>query len=116
MNNIALTNGIFWVPQVIGGTGFIIARYNLASFLLIRGSLLFMLETQGTWYNIRPFSLGWNCGFWNLVGSIGFTICGIFGILDANAWAAYQSGLATFWGSWAFLLGSVCQWIEALNR
>ena len=27
MNNLALTNGIFWVPQIIGGTGFIISRY-----------------------------------------------------------------------------------------
>jgi hypothetical protein len=27
MNNVGLTNGIFWAPQIIGGTGFIIARY-----------------------------------------------------------------------------------------
>jgi hypothetical protein len=26
MNNVGLTNGIFWVPQIIGGTGFITAR------------------------------------------------------------------------------------------
>jgi hypothetical protein len=28
MNNTGLTDGIFWVPQVIGGSGFIIARYR----------------------------------------------------------------------------------------
>jgi hypothetical protein len=28
MNNTGLTDGIFWVPQVIGGSGFIIARYH----------------------------------------------------------------------------------------
>ena len=27
MNNIGLVDGIFWVPQVIGGSGFIISRY-----------------------------------------------------------------------------------------
>jgi hypothetical protein len=27
MENVGLTDGIFWVPQVIGGSGFIIARY-----------------------------------------------------------------------------------------
>lgn len=27
MNIIPLVDGIFWVPQVIGGTGFIISRY-----------------------------------------------------------------------------------------
>jgi len=26
MGNVGLTDGIFWVPQVVGGTGFIIAR------------------------------------------------------------------------------------------
>jgi hypothetical protein len=28
MDNIALTNGIYWVPQIIGGSGFIISRYS----------------------------------------------------------------------------------------
>ena len=27
MENVGLTNGIYWVPQVIGGSGFIISRY-----------------------------------------------------------------------------------------
>ena len=27
MNNVGLVNGVFWVPQIIGGTGFIISRY-----------------------------------------------------------------------------------------
>jgi hypothetical protein len=27
-SNVALTNGIYWVPQIIGGSGFIVARYN----------------------------------------------------------------------------------------
>jgi len=27
MNDLGLTDGIFWVPQVIGGSGFVISRY-----------------------------------------------------------------------------------------
>ena len=27
MNNVGLVDGIFWVPQVAGGSGFIISRY-----------------------------------------------------------------------------------------
>jgi len=85
--------------------------------LVLTTSLLFMLETQSGWYRIRPFrSLGWHVGFWNVVGSVGFTICGAFGIASAHEWAAFQSGCSTFWGSWAFLIGSICQWIECLNR
>jgi hypothetical protein len=78
---------------------------------------MFMFETQPAWYHIRPFdSLGWHVGFWNVIGALGFMLCGVFGIAEAQPWAEYQSGCATFWGSWAFLIGSICQWIECLNR
>jgi hypothetical protein len=78
---------------------------------------MFMFETQPNWYHIRPFdSLGWHVGFWNLIGALGFTLCGAFGIAQAQPWAEYQSACSTFWGSWAFLIGSIAQWIEALNR
>lgn len=81
------------------------------------GSLMFMFEVQPSWYHIRPFdSLGWHVGFWNLVGALGFTLCGAFGIAQDQRWAFYQSGCSTFWGGWAFLIGSICQWIECLNR
>lgn len=76
-----------------------------------------MWETQPAWYHIRPFdSLGWHVGFWNLMGALGFTLCGAFGYPQAQYWAEYQSSLSTFWGGWAFLIGSIAQWVEALNR
>lgn len=62
-----LEDGVYWTPQVIGGSGFVIA------------SLLYMLENQHRWWKPAPLSLGWHVGFWNLVGAIGFTLCGIFG-------------------------------------
>lgn len=40
MNNIRLTNGIFWVPQVIGGTGFIISRFPPTLYLSLFPSLI----------------------------------------------------------------------------
>jgi hypothetical protein len=116
MENVPLTIGIYWVPQIIGGSGFTVARHL---FLIIDAdhSLLFMFETQLNWYRIRPFdSLGWHVGFWNLVGAIGFALCGVFGIASSHPWAEYQSGCSTFWGGWAFLIGSIIQWIECLNR
>jgi len=121
MENVGLVNGIFWVPQVIGGTGFIISRSSspptLLWFLVADDSLMFMFEVQPNWYHIRPFnSLGWHVGFWNLVGALGFTLCGAFGIAQAQQWASFQSGCSTFWGGWAFLIGSICQWIECLNK
>ncbi|KZS93206.1 hypothetical protein SISNIDRAFT_550190 [Sistotremastrum niveocremeum HHB9708] len=92
----------FWTPQVVGGSGFIIS------------SALYMLETQKKWYIPEPFQLGWHIGFWNLIGGIGFTLCAAFGY-STQHWAEYQSSLSTFWGSWAFLIGSAIQWYEAVN-
>ena len=95
--------GAYWVPQIVGGCGFTIS------------SLLFMLETQRKWYIPAPMVLGWHIGLYNLVGAVGFTLCGVFGLYDDDPYWADQASLATFWGSWAFLLGSVLQWYESLD-
>lgn len=107
--NAALTtqralNGAFWAPQIIGGSGFILS------------GILFVLETQQKWYLPAPKVLGWHIGLWNLIGGVGFTLCGCLGPASANTGAAYESSLATFWGSWAFLIGSGIQWYESLDK
>ncbi|RAL64462.1 hypothetical protein DID88_001938 [Monilinia fructigena] len=97
-------NSAYWLPQVIGGTGFIIS------------GLLFMLETQSAWYKPAWRTLGWHIGAWNFVGGIGFTLCGVLGFAAENSGAVYQGSLATFWGSWCFLVGSLVQWYESLEK
>ncbi|RDL38016.1 uncharacterized protein BP5553_05449 [Venustampulla echinocandica] len=99
----AAENGAFWLPQVIGGVGFIIS------------GALFTIETQKKWYIPAPRVLGWHVGFWNFIGGIGFTLCGALGFATQHSGVEYQSSLATFWGSWAFLIGSVIQWYECLD-
>ncbi|KJR84720.1 uncharacterized protein SPSK_09093 [Sporothrix schenckii 1099-18] len=99
------TNGAFWAPQVIGGTGFIVSSW------------LFMLETQRKWYLPAPHLLGWHIGLWNMIGAIGFTLCGALGFGAATSAAVtYASTLSTFIGSWAFLIGSIIQWYESLDK
>ncbi|EAW13289.1 uncharacterized protein ACLA_017360 [Aspergillus clavatus NRRL 1] len=100
----AVTNGVYWVPQIVGGACFVIS------------GLLFTIETQPKWYVPAPRVLGWHTGLWNFIGGIGFTLCGVLGPASANSGVAYQSTLATFWGSWAFLLGSGIQWYESLDK
>ncbi|KAF4156932.1 hypothetical protein CNMCM6069_006228 [Aspergillus lentulus] len=100
----AVTNGVFWVPQIVGGSCFILSGF------------LFAIETQPKWYIPAIHILGWHVGFWNFIGGIGFTLCGALGPATANSGVEYQSTLATFWGSWAFLLGSVIQWYESLDK
>ncbi|KAB2577081.1 putative integral membrane protein [Lasiodiplodia theobromae] len=98
-----LRDGVYWTPQILGGLGFILS------------GTLFMVETQVTWWKPAPSVLGWHIGFWNLIGGIGFTLCPAFGY-DPSSWAQYQAACSTFWGSWAFLIGSIIQWYESLDK
>lgn len=106
INNMSqpLTDGIYWVPQIVGGTGFIIS------------GTLYMLETQKNWYTPSFNVLGWHIAFWNLIGGIGFTLCGALGPAAGNSGAQYQAACATFWGSFAFLIGSLLQLYESLQK
>lgn len=88
INNIlspGALDGIYWVPQVLGGLGFVIS-----------GSL-FMIETQKHWWQPAFGVLGWHIGFWNLIGGIGFTLCPCFGF-DTSSWSQLQASVSTFWG------------------
>lgn len=71
----------------------------------IISSLLFMLEVQTKWYLPAPKLLGWHVGFWNLIGAIGFTLCGALGFAAEHSESIeYALTLSTFVGSWAFLV------------
>lgn len=104
----AAQNGAYWLPQVVGGTGFVVS------------SLLFMVEVQERWYIPAPSLLGWHVGFWNLVGAIGFTLCGGLGFaVDDGGPVEYALTLSTFVGSWAFLVSFLffdmcvcCAWVS----
>lgn len=98
-----LIDGVYWTPQVVGGSGFIVS------------GTLFMLETQKRWYIPALGTLGWHIGLWNLIGGVGFTLSPAFGYSTAS-WAQYQAACSTFWGSWAFIIGSVIQWYESLDK
>jgi hypothetical protein len=96
------TTGVYWLLQVVGGSGFIISAGML------------MLEVQSKWWKPNLSSLGWHIGFWNWIGGIGFTLCGALGFGAGNPSVNYAATLATFIGSWAFLV-SLDTRLNALN-
>jgi hypothetical protein len=104
----ALSIALYWTPQVLG-----------APFFVISGTM-FMLETQPTWYALQPWKMGWHVGFWNLLGGIGFFLCGVFGywaeVPPGTQYQYWGTAFSTFWGSWFFLLGSYLQLLETLNK
>lgn len=70
------------IPQLVAGIGFTTC------------SLLFMVETQTRWLKPELRVIGWHISFWNLLGSVGFTLCAAFALAGAEAkrgeWAEYQ--------------------------
>ena len=78
---------------------------------------LYMLESSHKWWQPDFGTLGWWIGAWNFVGAVGFTLCGALGPAAGDSTrVVYQLSLATFWGSWAFLVGSAVQWFESLDK
>lgn len=75
-----------------------------------------MLECQSNWYTPAAKLLGWHIGFWNLVGAIGFTLCGALGFAINAPNMPYASTLSTFIGSWAFLVSFLHDPRKALFR
>lgn len=95
--------GIYWLAYLVGGILFVIS------------SALYLIETQPTWYTPAPSVLGWWIGFWNMVGSVGWTLSASFGYCSAS-WCEYQSDLSLLWASVAFTIGSLLLWYEALDK
>lgn len=103
-DNVSLENILYWTPQVVGGAGFIVA------------SVLLMYEEQPNWWRIQPRRLGWQVGLWNLIGAVGFMLSGVFGYWKpVDRYQKWGTAFSSFWGGWAFLVGSVIQYIEAIN-
>lgn len=98
-----LAYGLYWLTYLIGGILFIIS------------SVLYVLETQPSWYTPAPHLLGWHIGVWNLIGSVGWTLAASLGYCKAS-WCEYQGELALTWASVAFFIGSGLLWYEALSK
>lgn len=58
LSGTALSNGVYWLPQVLGGLGFVIAPG------------LQMLEAQEHWWKPAIFKIGWHSAAWNCCASL----------------------------------------------
>jgi hypothetical protein len=90
----------------------------IASCFFILNSYLTMVETQHGWFGFKPLDIGWEAGFWNLIGAFGFLFSGLFGMFEYPAECCQKWGtfFSTFWGSLAFLISSYLLIPEALNK
>nr|WHU52031.1 endo-polygalacturonase PG1 [Rhodotorula mucilaginosa] len=82
----------YWAMQILGSPCFTFA------------GLVFALETQTRWYKPNLVSIGWWIGIWNT------------NISNPEHYQRWGTAFSTFWGSWAFLIGSYIQMLETLNK
>ena len=95
--------GLYWSTYLVGSVFFVIS------------SELYLLETQPNWYTPAPHLLGWWVGFWNMIGSVGWTLAASLGYCNLSG-CEYQSDLTLIWASVAFLIASLILWYEALEK
>lgn len=105
---IDLTNvTLFYTANLLPAT--------LGGVLFITASVLQMITTQPNWYTPRPSSVEWHVGFWNVIGSIGFTLAGALFYLGTTV-GSIQASAASLWGSCAFMVGGLLQWYVAMKN
>ena len=108
----SLASTIFWdyILQIIPSVGFIFVGFAA------------MAEASGSW--IRPHnSIGWYASLCNTIGGFGFLLYPILYLPavvgepdccdELSKWGA---SLATFWGSCAFWIAGILQWIEFCSQ
>ena len=112
-----------WYKPAWEVLGWHIGLWNVR--MLFRVNLLCNSATEsGAESSLHPKDLSYdstlpgigNANTPQLIGALGFTLCGVLGLLYDNSGAQYEASLATFWGSWAFLIGSLIQWYESLDK
>jgi hypothetical protein len=103
------------IPGVIDLTNtLLVSLSNLfpaafGGFLFLVASVLQITDAQEKRWKPLVGKLYWHVGLWNAIGSLGFLFAGALPFVGSEA-ARFQGILAGFWGSWAFLIGSVLQW------
>ncbi|KAK2031351.1 hypothetical protein LX32DRAFT_613817 [Colletotrichum zoysiae] len=93
-NDLALTQTLVFLPQVIGGSMFFVANFALLIF------------AQDVWYKPKFGSGEWQGALWNAFGSTGFALTGVL-LLQGDFLGA---SVMSFAGSFSFLVGSIIQW------
>lgn len=88
---------------------------TLGGVLFITASAMQMITTQRNWYTPCPGMVEWWVGFWNVLGSVGFTLAGALFYLGTEG-GAVQASAASLWGSCAFMIGGGLQWFVAMRN
>lgn len=105
-----LQQTFIWTMQTVGSVAFILSSW------------IMMIEEQDNLWMPKVGRMGWESGFWNLIGSFGFLLSAVFGYLanwEGRGVVCCQlagTAVSTYWGSWAFMIASLALYYEVENK
>lgn len=102
--------GVLAPDDILGLSTFVFTPLLIGGGIFTISNIMLLLFTQERWYKPRFSTAVWQASLWNVIASILFAITGVL-LLGGDALAG---SVASFIGSWAFLIGSVIQWYDMM--
>lgn len=114
--SVLTTSVVFGFPGVLapddlfGLSAFVFTPLLIGGGIFTVSNIMLLLFVQERWYKPRFGAAAWQASMWNVVASILFAITGVL-FLSGDT---LGGSVASFIGSWAFLIGSVVQWYDMM--
>lgn len=102
--------GVLAPDDLVGLSTFVFTPLLIGGGIFTISNIMLLLFAQERWYKPRFGSAAWQASLWNVIASILFAITGIL-LLSGDT---LGGSVASFIGSWAFLIGSVVQWYDMM--
>ncbi|KAI7773611.1 hypothetical protein LA080_010238 [Diaporthe eres] len=102
--------GVLAPDDLVGLSTFVFTPLLIGGGIFTISNMMPLLFAQERWYKPRFGSAAWQASLWNVIASILFAVAGVL-FLSGDT---LGGSVASFVGSWAFLIGSVVQWYDMM--
>lgn len=103
--------GFLLAPDdIVGLSSFVFTPLLIGGGIFTISNIMLLLFVQERWYKPRFGAAAWQASMWNVIASVLFAVTGIL-FLNGDT---LGGSVASFIGSWAFLIGSIVQWYDMM--
>lgn len=102
--------GVLAPDDLLGLSTFVFTPLLIGGGIFTISNIMLLLFVQERWYKPRFRTAAWQASLWNVLASILFAVTGVL-FLGGDT---LGGSVASFIGSWAFLIGSVIQWYDMM--
>lgn len=102
--------GVLAPDDILGLSTFVFTPLLIGGGIFTISNIMLLLFVQERWYKPRFRTAAWQASMWNVIASVLFAITGVLFLIGDTL----GGSVASFIGSWAFLIGSVIQWYDMM--